>query len=223
MESMVRKRWVPTGISLMITAACLFGAGGSLEWWNAWMLLALSLATGVALTSGRDEKLDAERRNIQGGKSWDKHLVAITVLVGPMATWIIAGLDYRFQWSKGLPSAVTAAGIAIAALGSGLLVWAMRSNPFFSAVVRIQKDRGHRVAEGGPYQYIRHPGYAGMILFTLATPAILGSPCALLPAAVTAGFGVARTALEDTTLRNELDGYSAYGTRVRYRLLPSIW
>lgn len=222
MEAVVKKRWVPTVISLLITAVCLFGAGGSFQWWNAWLLLALSLATGIALTAGRDAGLAAERRNIQGGKNWDKHLAGITVLLGPMATWILAGFDFRFQWSKGLPAAATAAGIAIATAGSALLVWAMRSNAYFSAVVRIQKDRGHRVAEGGPYQYIRHPGYAGMILFTLATPAILGSACALLPAAITAAFGVVRTALEDATLRMELDGYSAYCARVRYRLVPAI-
>jgi protein-S-isoprenylcysteine O-methyltransferase Ste14 len=108
-------------------------------------------------------------------------------------------------------------------LGAALIVWAMRSNRFFSSVVRIQKDRGHTVVEGGPYRFIRHPGYAGMSAFILATPLILGSYWAFAPAAATAAVTVLRTAMEDWTLHNELDGYGDYARRVRYRLLPAIW
>ena len=99
----------------------------------------------------------------------------------------------------------------------------MRSNRFFSSVVRIQKDRGHTVVDGGPYRFVRHPGYAGTSVFTLVTPLILRSYWALVPAAATASVLVLRTIMEDLTLRNELDGYADYARRVRYRLLPAIW
>ena len=217
------KQLVSIGFSLTITGGCLFGSAGRVDWWNAWVLLGLSLVTGLAFTAGRNPELDAERRNIKAGKNWDKALTGITVLLGPMAMWITAGLDERFHWSKGMSYAGFSAGLAAAMLGAGLTAWAMRSNKFFSAVVRIQKDRGHTVVDGGPYRFIRHPGYTGMAVFTLATPLILGSYWALLPAAATVSVMVLRTIMEDLTLRNELVGYTDYASRVRYRLLPAIW
>jgi protein-S-isoprenylcysteine O-methyltransferase Ste14 len=217
------KQLVSVCFSLTITAVCLFASAGRLDWSNAWVLLGLSLVTGLAFTVGRNPELAAERRNVKAGKSWDKALVGITVLLGPMAVWITAGLDDRFHWSNGISSLAFAAGLAAAVLAAALIAWAMRSNRFFSSVVRIQKDRGHTVIDGGPYRFLRHPGYAGMAVYILATPLILGSYWALAPAAATASVIVLRTILEDLTLHNELDGYADYARRVRYRLLPAIW
>jgi protein-S-isoprenylcysteine O-methyltransferase Ste14 len=217
------KSFVPVCISLVITAACLFGAAGRLDWTNAWVLLGLSLASGLAFTIGRSPELAAERRNVAAGKSWDKALVAITVLVAPMAMWITAGLDDRFQWSNGISASASMVGATAAMLGAVLTAWAMRSNRFFSSVVRIQKDRGHTVVEGGPYRFIRHPGYTGMAAFTLATPLILGSYWSFAPAAASVAVTVLRTAMEDSTLNSELDGYADYARRVRYRLVPALW
>ncbi len=217
------KSLFPICFSLILTAICLFSSAGRLSWPNAWILLALSLASGLAFTAGRDPELSAERRSIKGGKDWDKALVGATVLLGPMAMWITAGLDDRFHWSAAVPFAASAAGVAAAVLAAGWITWAMRSNRFFSSVVRIQKERGHTVVDGGPYRFMRHPGYSGMAVFTLATPLILGSYWALAPAALTALLTVLRTALEDSTLRKELEGYPGYTRRVRYRLFPGIW
>jgi protein-S-isoprenylcysteine O-methyltransferase Ste14 len=217
------KQLFPVCLSLVITAVCLFGAAGRLDWAQAWVLLGLSLAAGLAFTVGRAPDLSAERRNVKAGKSWDKLLVGITVLLGPMAVWITAGLDDRFHWSNAMPSSAFTAGLVAAALAAALIAWAMRSNPFFSSVVRIQKDRGHAVVDNGPYRYIRHPGYAGTSIFILVTPLILGSYWALGPAAATASMMVLRTILEDVTLHNELEGYADYARRVRYRLLPALW
>jgi len=122
-----------------------------------------------------------------------------------------------------MPRVAFLAGVIVAVLAAALIAWAMRSNKFFSSVVRIQKDRGHSVITGGPYRFVRHPGYAGMAAFTLATPLILNSRWAFVPAVATAAITVLRTALEDRTLRLELEGYAAYARRVKYRLVPAIW
>ena len=217
------KLLVPVCFSLSITAVCLFGSAGRLNWSNAWVLLGISFIAGLAFTVGRNPELAAERRNLKAGKNWDKVLVGITVLLGPMVVWITAGLDDRFHWSNGMSSVAFTAGVAVAVPAAALIAWAMRANRFFSAVVRIQKDRGHAVVDGGPYRFVRHPGYAGMSLFTLGTPLILGTYWALAPAAVTASVIVIRTIMEDLTLHNELEGYADYASRVRYRLLPGIW
>jgi protein-S-isoprenylcysteine O-methyltransferase Ste14 len=99
----------------------------------------------------------------------------------------------------------------------------MLANRFFSAVVRIQTDRGHVVVSDGPYRVMRHPGYAGGMLSYLASPLLLSSLWMFIPAVLTVAAMVARTALEDRTLRAELPGYADYARRVRYRLLPGLW
>ena len=99
----------------------------------------------------------------------------------------------------------------------------MVANRFFSAVVRIQTDRGQTVVTSGPYRLVRHPGYAGGMLAWLAAPLALDSLWALLPAALTALALVIRTILEDRMLHAGLPGYAEYAQRTRARLLPGVW
>jgi protein-S-isoprenylcysteine O-methyltransferase Ste14 len=99
----------------------------------------------------------------------------------------------------------------------------MASNAFFSQVVRIQSERGHAVATGGPYHYVRHPAYIGAILYELAVPVLLASWWALIPSALGAILLILRTALEDRTLQAELTGYVDYARQVRHRLVSGIW
>jgi protein-S-isoprenylcysteine O-methyltransferase Ste14 len=208
-----------------VTSLCLFLSSGDASWPNAWVLLGLNFAASVTTTVllERDPELLAERRNARAGKSWDKPLVFIVVLLGPVATWITAGLDTRWHWSEEMGPLAVGAGAAVAVLAVALIAWAIRSNTFFSAVVRIQKDRGHTVVSGGPYHFIRHPGYTGFSAFTLVTPLILDSRWAFVPAAATVAVTVLRTALEDRTLQRELDGYADYARTVKYKLMPAIW
>ncbi|NIV36507.1 MAG: isoprenylcysteine carboxyl methyltransferase, partial [Anaerolineae bacterium] len=77
----------------------------------------------------------------------------------------------------------------------------------YIATVHIQKDRGHTVVSEGPYRFVRHPGYLGSIMACIATPLILNSLWALIPAGLAILFLVFRTALEDRTLHEEVDGY----------------
>lgn len=221
----ILRRFVPVVFSVAITSVCLFGSVGRLDWLNGWVLLGLNFVASIVTTAllWRNPELLAERSNIKAGKSWDKAIVGIVVLLGPMATWITAGLDTRFHWSDGMPPLAFIVGVVVAVLAAALIAWAMRSNKFFSSVVRIQKDRGHVVVTGGPYRFVRHPGYTGMSVFTLATPLILNSKWAFAPAMATAATAVLRTALEDRTLHNELDGYADYARRVKYKLVPVIW
>lgn len=221
----ILRRFVTVVFSVAITSVCLFGSVGRLDWLNAWLLLGLNFVASIVTTAllWRNPELLAERSNIKAGKSWDKAIVGVVVLLGPMATWITAGLDTRFHWSDGMPPVAFIVGVVVAVLAAALIAWAMRSNKFFSSVVRIQKDRGHVVVTGGPYRFVRHPGYTGMSVFTLATPLILNSRWAFAPAMATAATAVLRTALEDRTLHNELDGYADYARRVKYKLVPVIW
>ena len=219
------KQFIPVIFSLAITSLCLFASSGRLNWANAWVLLGLNFAASLTSTAlfSRNPDLATERRNVKAGKNWDKPIVAIVVLIGPVATWITAGLDTRFHWSDTMPPSAFVAGVLVAVFSAALIAWAMHSNKFFSSVVRIQKDRGHVVVTSGPYRFVRHPGYTGIAAFTLATPLILNSRWAFVPAVVTAAVTGLRTALEDRTLHNELEGYADYARRVKYRLAPPVW
>jgi protein-S-isoprenylcysteine O-methyltransferase Ste14 len=162
------KRLIPLVFSVVITSACLFGSAGRVDWWNAWVLLGLNFGASLAglVLLWRNPELLAERWNVKAGKSWDKLIVPLVVLVGPVSTWVTAGLDTRLRWSEGMPAGTFVAGVIVAVLASAWILWAMRVNKFFSAVVRIQKDRGHQVVSSGPYAFVRHPGYTGMCAFT---------------------------------------------------------
>ena len=108
-------------------------------------------------------------------------------------------------------------------LALALIGWAMAANKFFSAVVRIQEERGHATVMSGPYRWVRHPGYTAMIVQFLSAPIALGSLWALIPGGLAAVVYFIRTALEDRTLRRDLPGYRVYAQQVRYRLVPGIW
>jgi protein-S-isoprenylcysteine O-methyltransferase Ste14 len=109
------------------------------------------------------------------------------------------------------------------ALGYGLAVWAMSVNPFFSAVARIQTDRGHTVIAAGPYRVVRHPAYAGGLLSALTLPLMLDATWALLPGLAMAAALILRTRLEDTALQVGLPGYREYARSHRSRLIPGVW
>ena len=115
-------KFLPIVFSLVIPSVCLFGSAGCLNWREAWVLLALNLTASIAssVLLARNPELREERKNFRAGKSWDKPIVAIVVLVGPVGTWITAGLDTRFHWSDGWPFFAFLAGVVVAALSA---VW----------------------------------------------------------------------------------------------------
>jgi protein-S-isoprenylcysteine O-methyltransferase Ste14 len=216
-------------VFVFVVPGLLFLAAGTVNWPTAWAYLAINIAFTFGsrfVVLRRNPELLAERARYmegEGAKSWDKTLVPLVAQWGSMLMLIVAGLNRRFGWQPAIPVEIQVVALVVLVLGSAFATWAMAVNRFFSAVVRIQKDRGHTVVTAGPYQFVRHPGYAGGIVAQFATPLALGAPWALIPAVLTAGLTVLRTALEDRTLQEELDGYKEYAQRVRYRLLPGIW
>ncbi len=221
----VAKRALQLVVSGAVMAAAMFLPAGRLDWWQAWAYLAIFFGVIVfnAVFVLRDDpELIVERAETrENTKGWDRTVTnAITVMM--LLVLVVAGLDVRFGWSSMSP-AVSVAGLLIVVGGNAIVSWAMSANRFFSRVVRIQEDRGQAVCSSGPYRFVRHPGYSGIIVYSLATPFGLGSWWAVIPALlVVAGF-VIRTVLEDRTLRAELAGYTEYAARVRYRLVPGVW
>jgi protein-S-isoprenylcysteine O-methyltransferase Ste14 len=204
----------------------LFWSAGRVDWWPAWAAIAVWLAwfTAMDIVILRfNPGLMAERLSPpKGAKKWDRAILSILRLA-QLARYILAGLDQRYCWTGGFPLAAQVVALVVCVLCIALFTWALASNPFFSQIVRIQSEHGHAVAAGGPYRYVRHPGYAGMILFELAFSTLLASWWALAAGGLCAALLLLRTALEDRTLQVELTGYVDYSRQVRYRLLPGIW
>ena len=224
----ILKRALQIGIQFLILAAVLFVSSGRLDWWPAWVYLGL-FVLGVAINScvllRIDPELIAERARqfTPETKKWDRVLATLWGVMSGIVALLVAGLDLRLGWSHQIPLMVRLAALVLHMFGSAFASWALVSNAFFAGTVRIQTERGHAVASSGPYRFVRHPGYAGWILSGLAAVIFLGSIWALLPEAIAVVALVARTALEDRTLREELPGYGEYAQRVRYRLVPGVW
>jgi len=221
-----RKRFFQVGVHLLILAAALFLSSWHWDWLMAWAFLGVSggviLFGGIRLLRVNPE-LVAERSQMgEDTKGWDKVLTRLYGLMG-LATLVIAGLDARFGWSGGIPLSVQLVALVLFAIGNLLAFWAMWSNVFFATTVRIQGERGHAVATGGPYRYVRHPGYSGWLVCNIVPPLILDSLWAFVPAVLTVLIIIIRTAAEDRALREELPGYAEYAASVRYRFVPGIW
>lgn len=203
-----------------------FLVAGTLTYWQGWVFNGLNilfiLLTFLLLIDRKDVIKERLKPGV-GIKSWDRlyYLVSTPLF---FVMFIVSILDAaRFSWRPTVPFLMMVLGIFLYCLGQAILLWAKRTNRFFSSVVRIQHDRNQTVCTDGPYRFIRHPGYLGGLIFTIGTPLLLGSYWGLLPAVLSVIILIWRTRLEDFTLRKELPGYTLYTTQVKYRLVPYFW
>lgn len=221
--------WIRTLALLLLYPVVLFVAAGTLDWLMGWVFIVVMFATFLVsryLAARKNPDLLRERvRSLQArdAKPWDKKIVLLIGIVGPMALVITAGLNERFGWLPEIPMSVQWVGVVVSIVGSIIGSWALIENRFFSGVVRIQTERGHTVVNTGPYKLVRHPGYAGAIVYYVGVPLGLGAVWALLPALFIIGVMVVRTSWEDKTLQQELPGYAEFTKQTRYRLVPGIW
>jgi protein-S-isoprenylcysteine O-methyltransferase Ste14 len=222
----VFKRVLQIAFLFALQGVCLFAGAGQLTWLAGWAYMGLYvgiIALNAALMLPGGTELIAERsKYLENTRGWDRVVMLLGTLLSP-GMLLVAGLDQRWSWSPPVALPLRIVCFVLMAAGFGFFSWAMYTNRFFSTRVRIQDDRGHSVTTGGPYRFVRHPGYIGTIVYTLATPFMLGSLWAIIPGVLLAAVVVVRTALEDRTLQNELAGYAEYAQKTRYRLVPGLW
>jgi protein-S-isoprenylcysteine O-methyltransferase Ste14 len=212
--------------AILLLALALLVPAGTWRWPAAWayvgLYLAFAVPVGIWLQRTNPallaDRVDWSKR---APKVWDRVLLGLLVPFF-VAVYATAGLDFRFGWSD-LPLPLRGACFALVGSFYVLLFFVLRENAFLSRVVEVHPEAGHRVVTTGPYAVVRHPMYAGYILWVLATPLALGSLPALAPAGLIAVGVVVRTVLEDRALRTELPGYAEYAARVRWRLLPGVF
>ncbi len=208
-----------------IAPALALGAARTLGWGNAWLygglVLAIKAASSLILMRVNPAVLNA--RGTRRPMSKPDRAFFSVFIPAMFAIPVVAGLDVGGAgWSHSSTGALIA-GIVLIALGASGVTWALAVNRFFEPTVRLQRDRGHRVCSDGPYRFVRHPGYTGAILATAGVPLLLGSQWCWIPVAILALALIVRTAFEEKMLRAELDGYAAFCSKTRYRLLPYVW
>ncbi len=213
-------------VGVLAYSAFIFLGAWRLLYWQGLLYVGVALV-GVTLNHllvRKDSEITVERAaRATAGEAWDKRILGAYFFV-TLVMFVTAGLDSgRFHWSGDVSPWVTSGGVVLMVAGQLLFALAKRENDFFSSVASIQADRGHRVCETGPYRFVRHPGYLGMLLSLLAFPLVLQSYRAFVPTAIAAVLLFVRTSLEDRFLRERLSGYAQYATRVRWRLIPGVF
>jgi protein-S-isoprenylcysteine O-methyltransferase Ste14 len=105
-----------------------------------------------------------------------------------------------------------------------VLVWeTFRANTFATTQVRVQAERAQTVVDSGPYRYVRHPMYAGMILFVIGTPLMLQSLWGLAATPALFVMLALRIRGEEQVLSQDLAGYAEYKTRTPWRIVPGVY
>lgn len=218
---------VQSVVGLGILFALLFGGAGTLVWPEAWLFIVIQLSSTTVMVlwmKKHSPELLKERMELwkRLTKPWDKAIV-IVLFAACVPFFVLLGLDaIRYQWSH-VPVPLEVMGFVGIVLSYSLFFWVVKTNPYSSAAVEIQEDRGHKTITTGPYKYVRHPMYVGAVLLFFSIPLALGSIVTFILSAILSALIVVRTDLEDKTLYQELEGYTAYAETVKYRLIPGVW
>lgn len=209
-------------LGLVLVGALLFLPAGSLSYVGGWRLMGLLF--GPMLIAGfvmlfRSPAFLEKRLDAREKQAAQKGVLAFSGLMF-IGSFVVAGLDWRFGWSKvSLPVTIIASILFLAAYG--LYAEVMRENAYLSRTIKVEE--GQRVVDTGLYGIVRHPMYSATLLLFLAMPLVLGSWYALIPMAFYPAIIIVRLLNEEKLLTRELPGYEAYKQKVKYRLIPFIW
>jgi protein-S-isoprenylcysteine O-methyltransferase Ste14 len=224
---MIAKLLLQNTIFVVALGALLFASAGTLDWPAAWAFLAVCTILGPACglwLAKTDPALLAERMRptFQADQpAADKKFMLTFVVVALI--WLVAiGLDRRAQASD-VPLVLQALGLAMYLLSTAFIMWVFRVNSFAAPVVKVQAERHHHVISSGPYAFVRHPMYSGVMLFFFGVPLLLGSWWGVAIAPVFAILFAIRARIEERALVEGLPDYADYAARVRYRLVPGLW
>jgi protein-S-isoprenylcysteine O-methyltransferase Ste14 len=217
-----------TGVWLVVMTVLVLGGAGSWRWPQGWIFLGIfavgSGVFGVWLLK-RDPALLASRLGSfsqPGQPLWDKLFLLFFMTLWLGWLWLM-GRDAQVWHLSNLPLWLNIVGGLMLTAGFFAVARVFQENSFAAPVIRVQSERAQQVIDTGPYAWVRHPMYAGALLYMFGTPLLLGSWLGLAVAGLMV-IGLARRAvLEEQMLRRDLAGYDQYMARVRFRLIPGIW
>lgn len=210
---------------VLILGLALFLSAGSLNFWQAWVFLAVFSVCVILITAyliKYDQRLLASRVKAGPMAETQKSQQIIQILASLffIGLFIVPGLDFRFHWSN-VPPVVSLIADGFVALSLFIVFLVFRENSYTSATIEVANEQ--KVITTGPYSVVRHPMYAGAFLLLIFTPLALGSWVGIPFALPVILVIVVRLLEEEKFLRATLSGYEEYRQKVRYRLIPFIW
>lgn len=214
-----------TILGLGFFVAVLFWPAGTFDYWQAWVFLAVFIATTIVpsiyLAVRHPEAL---ARRMKVGPTAEtrpaQRIIVSAIILSVIATLVLSAFDHRFGWSS-VPVSVTVLGNVLVFLGLSLAQLVIVQNNYAAANVRVEADQP--LVSTGLYGVVRHPMYTGTAIMMLGTPLALDSLWGLLCVVASAPVIVARIRDEEQMLTEELAGYTEYKNKVRYRLVPYLW
>lgn len=210
---------------LVVMAAIIFLPAWTLDYWQAWVLVAVFFACTLAVTlylMKNDPKL-LERRvkaGVGAEQERSQNIIQAIAACAFIAIFVVSVLDHRFAWST-VPPLVSALGDILVALGFYFVFLVFKENTFASGTIEV--GAGQRVVASGPYALVRHPMYIGALVMLVGVPLALGSWWGLLAIIPMTTVLIFRLLDEEKFLAKNLAGYSDYQSKVRYHLFPLIW
>ena len=224
---MIAQLLLQNSIFVVALGALLFASAGTLDWPAAWVFLVVSAIIGPACglwLAKTDPALLAERLRptFQADQPAADKKFMLAFVVATLIWLVAIGLDRRAQASD-VPLVLQALGLAMYLLSTAVIMWVFRANSFAAPVVKVQAARQHQVISTGPYAFVRHPMYSGVMLFFIGVPLLLGSWWGVAIAPVFAILFAIRARIEERALVEGLPDYADYAARVRYRLVPGLW
>jgi len=225
MTNLNTRAWVSLAVLALVMGLLVFVPAGTVRYWQAWAYLSIFTGASVLTTLYliRHDPALLERR-MKGGPTAEKQptqkLIMLGTSVGFVGLLVVSALDARFGWSV-VPLGAVLFGDALVIAGFYFISIVYRENTFTSATIEVAKDQ--RVIATGPYAVVRHPMYAGALLYLLGTPLALGSYWGLVVFGAVLPLLLWRLFDEERFLCRNLPGYTEYRKRVRHRLVPFVW
>jgi protein-S-isoprenylcysteine O-methyltransferase Ste14 len=224
MQSPKAKAWIWLIASTAIIGLVLFLSAGTMQYWQAWVYLAViavcsipvtlyMIANPTLLESRTKFGPTAEQRPVQ-------RIIVLILLLVTIASFIVPGLDRRFGWSS-MPAWLPLTGDLLIAASLRLSYRVFKENAFGSSTIGVVQDQ--TVISTGPYAIVRNPMYSSAIIFFTAMSLALGSYWALIPAALTIPCFAWRLQDEEQFLQQNLLGYTQYCAKVRWHLIPGVF
>ena len=207
---------------LILVGLPLFLSAGSFAYWNAWLFMGIlfipMFIAGLILTKKNPYLLE-KRLNAKEEQSEQKTVIALSGIMF-LVGFVVAGLDYRFQWIK-LPEWLVIVGAVVFVIAYGLYAEVLRENTCLSRTIEVQENQ--KVIDTGLYGIVRHPMYAVTLILFLSMPIVLGSVISFMVFLAYPFIIAGRIKNEEKVLEEGLAGYKEYKQKVKYRLVPFIW
>ena len=207
---------------IILIGVLLFLPAGDIHWKNGWLLMAvlfIPMFFAGTLMYIKAPDLLRSRLKAKETQSDQKDVIRYSGVMF-LATFILAGLNYRFQWTT-MPETIVWIGVAVFLLAYSMFGEVLRENQYLSRVIEVQANQ--TVVDTGLYGIVRHPMYSATVMLFLSMPLILTSLPSFIIMLAYIPIIVKRIKNEESVLEEELKGYAEYKDKVKYRILPFIW